>query len=316
MTNHPDALREAVTAITQRATEVSVVDRPAARYGGYLAELARQPPLDSGLMSVGDEETRVSFVILRDAINFGSGYHPYLAKTGGLSGARTIGTLLAARVRADGIPSAETLAEITPVRCAEMFRQPAGGPPYELMAMFAAAWNELGRFLLDNFQGKYSAMVEEAGRSAVRMVDIFARMPCWVDISRYGELAAPFMKRAQLATYGIQLAGAPAARFADLPRLTMFADNLIPHVLRLDGLLAFTAGLEQRIEGGGLIPHGSAAEIEIRAAAVHVCEKLSAAGDLSGRQMMPLQIASALWKRGQQQHYKARPRHRSICFAY
>ena len=47
-----------------------------------------------------------------------------------------------------------------------------------------------------------------------------------------------FFKRAQIAANDLVLAG--VAEFADIDRLTVFADNLLPHVLRLDGVLATT----------------------------------------------------------------------------
>ena len=47
----------------------------------------------------------------------------------------------------------------------------------------------------------------------------------------------PFLKRAQIAA--ADLAHARASPFGDLDELTMFADNLVPHVLRLDGVLGF-----------------------------------------------------------------------------
>ncbi len=43
----------------------------------------------------------------------------------------------------------------------------------------------------------------------------------------------------------------------DLGGLTMFADNLVPHVLRLDGILRLHPGLVARIDRGELIEHGS-----------------------------------------------------------
>ena len=49
----------------------------------------------------------------------------------------------------------------------------------------------------------------------------------------------PFLKRAQIAAADLCRAG--VAEFADLGELTMFADNLVPHVLRLDGILVRSA---------------------------------------------------------------------------
>ncbi len=46
-----------------------------------------------------------------------------------------------------------------------------------------------------------------------------------------------FYKRAQITPSDLALAG--VAEFDDLDRLTIFADNLVPHVLRVDGVLRY-----------------------------------------------------------------------------
>ena len=46
-----------------------------------------------------------------------------------------------------------------------------------------------------------------------------------------------FWKRAQITANDLALAG--VAEFPDLDRLTIFADNLVPHVLRVDGVLRY-----------------------------------------------------------------------------
>ncbi len=73
----------------------------------------RQPRIDAYLEALGNERDRIAFVLLRDAINFGSGYHPWLAKRQGMSGARTIGSLLADHVQRAGLPDARWLSEIS-----------------------------------------------------------------------------------------------------------------------------------------------------------------------------------------------------------
>jgi hypothetical protein len=98
----------------------------------------------------------------------------------------------------------------------------------------------------------------------------------------------------------------------DLDRLTLFADNLVPHVLRLDGVLSFDAGLVERIEHEQLIEHGSHEEVEIRACALHAVELLV---DAHGNTTAAT-IDNALWNRGAGAHYKASPRHRARCTAY
>jgi hypothetical protein len=133
-------------------------------------------------------------------------------------------------------------------------------------------------------------------------------------------LNVPFLKRAQIAAADLARAG--VARFHDLDRLTMFADNLVPHVLRLDGVLTFDPTLTARIERGELIEHGSPSEVEIRACALHAVELIVAAhrdregtrAARAGRRAMD--VDQLLWLRGQAPRYKALPRHRSRCTAY
>ena len=81
----------------------------------------------------------------------------------------------------------------------------------------------------------------------------------------------------------------------------MFADNLVPHVLRLDGLLTYDPGLLERIERGELLEHGSPEEVEIRACALHAVELIAA----ERRGAIEADIDYLLWHRGQEPRYKA-----------
>ena len=55
-----------------------------------------------------------------------------------------------------------------------------------------------------------------------------------------------YYKRAQIATNDLHLAG--VVDFPDIARLTVFADNLVPHVLRLDGVLQYSDELAELID--------------------------------------------------------------------
>ena len=120
----------------------------------------------------------------------------------------------------------------------------------------------------------------------------------------------PLFKRAQIAAADLALAGiAPAD---DLHRLTLFADNLVPHVLRLDGVLEFEPALVARIEAEELLEHDSPQEIEVRACALHAVELLVAAHGTASATV----VDNVLWHRGGEPRYKARPRHRARCTQY
>ncbi len=111
-----------------------------------------------------------------------------------------------------------------------------------------------------------------------------------------------FYKRAQIVPSDLALAG--VAEFDDLDRLTIFADNLVPHVLRCDGVLVYDEPLAARIDAGEILPPGGP-EREIRACALHACELIAQRTGVP-----PRAIDGWLWNRGQAPAYKARPRHR------
>jgi hypothetical protein len=144
-------------------------------------------------------------------------------------------------------------------------------------------------------------------------VELAARLgalPMWRDVSPYDGEEVPFFKRAQIAAADLHLQGlAPAT---DLPALTLFADNLVPHVLRLDGVLELDDGLRARIEREALIEHDSREEVEIRACALHAVELLVAAHGST----TATAVDYVLWTRGGEPRYKAVPRHRARTTAY
>ena len=248
-----------------------------------------------------------AFWLTLDAINFGSGWFPTLRKRPGSSGYGTVAAGLAARLETHGPWSAEELARISEDEIAAVLGQ---DPDHELMALFARSLNDLGRHLLEEHDGRFEAVVDAAGESAEALVELLAAWDCFADASAYQDLELPFLKRAQIAAADLARAGVWRPR--DLDRLTMFADNLVPHVLRLDGILRFDPALAERIEREELIEHGSAEEVEIRACAVHAVELLVAAGGAG----CAAELDQTLWLRGQGGRYKASPRHRSRTTAY
>ena len=180
------------------------------------------------------------------------------------------------------------------------------------MALYAASLRDLGERVVAEHGERFSAVADAADGSAVALAQRLGSWTSFADRSRYGELEVPFLKRAQIAAADLDRAG--VARFGDLPRLTMFADNLVPHVLRLDGILAFDSDLVARIDREELIVHGSPEEVEIRACAVHAVELLVAAAPGDG--LTAAALDQLLWHRGREPYYKASPRHRSRCTAY
>jgi hypothetical protein len=237
-----------------------------------------------------------------------------------MSGYFTVATSLKEEFEREGVMGAERLAGIIAEDCAVVFGQErSDATVMELMGLFARAMNDLGRLLIDRYGGQADTMIRAAEGSAERLVEVLEEMPFYRDVQRYEGMEVPFYKRAQLTAADLSLAlGARGlGGFGDLNRLTIFADNLVPHVLRIDGVLAYDEGLAARIDREELIEAGSAEEVEIRAGAVHAVELMKQALARDGRAVTAMGLDYVLWNRGQERHYKAiKPRHRARTVYY
>jgi hypothetical protein len=292
-----DDVRAACAQIAAEADYVRIDQGALARYDAAAPDgQVPAPALDPDRHYLdGEPEDVALFTLALDTINFGSGWFPTLNKrrdphTGRtVSGAITIAWNLADHFRVQG---PWTTADLRAMRTEPLAAILGQRPDHELMALYAQALRELGRFL-----GSRSVLdvVAEAGGSAERLAASLARGMAFFD-------DRGFYKRAQIAPSDLALAG--VAQLHDLDRLTIFADNLVPHVLRCDGVLVYHPALAAHIDAGKLL-RPERAEREIRACAVHACEQLSA------RLGVPARVLDMwLWNRGQAPEIKARPRHR------
>jgi putative queuosine salvage protein len=319
-----DRVREACAWVAGRARSVRVAEEAIEVHADALLGLEQRSavplagapePGEAGAaaddpaapLGAADRETRAAFVVCLDAINFGSGWWPTIRKRPGLSGYSTMEAGMVERFRAAGTWPAAELAELGPAEIATVLGQ---DPDHPLMDDFARALRDVGTNLLAGFEGRFERLVDDAEGSALGLADRLASWEAFADESTYEGHLVPFYKRAQIAAADLDRAG--VARFGDRHRLTAFADNLVPHVLRVDGVLRLDPALEAAIEAGELLEHGSPAEVELRACAVHAIELLCAAsGGLS-----PPEIDALLWNRGREPRYKVLPRPRSRNTAY
>jgi len=237
------------------------------------------------------------YLLALDAINFGSGWFPLLRKRQldgrPLGGYFTVAWNLADHVRAGGPDgqalNATWLRQIDTREIADILEQPA---ELELMSLYAQALRQLGHFLGER---RALDLVADCRRSAERLAQALAH-----GMALFGD--RPFYKRAQIVPHDLALAG--VAEFDDLHRLTIFADNLVPHVLRCDGVLVYDDDLAARVDAGVMLTLGGS-EREIRACAVHACELIAKRTGVP-----PRTLDAWLWNRGQESEYKARRRHR------
>jgi hypothetical protein len=243
----------------------------------------------------GPPEHVAMYLLCLSTINFGSGWFPTLRKRAGMSGYFTVASSLADRFRASGPWSNEQLRALSTDEVADVLGQPRD---HELMALYSQALRQLGTFLGERTPLQ---LVATANGSAERLARTVAGgMSMWNDVG--------FYKRAQILANDLQLGG--VATFADLDEQTIFADNLVPHVLRCDGVLAYHDDLARRIDSEQILEN-TEQEREIRASAVHACSHIA------GRLGVPERVLDLwLWNRGQAPEYKARPRHRARTVFY
>ncbi|MGI8556779.1 MAG: queuosine salvage family protein [Solirubrobacteraceae bacterium] len=237
----------------------------------------------------GPADAVAGYLLALDAINFGSGWFPLLSKRSGLSGYGTIAAALADQVRQSGPLDGEVLLGMSSRRIAAILGQSA---ELELMALYAQALRSLGAFL----GGRSALAVARGAPGAVGFARLLADgMAMFADRG--------FFKRAQIAAADLHLAG--LVQWTDVDQLTIFADNLVPHVLRVDGVLRYDSQLAGLIDSGRMLRAGGPHEREIRACAVHACEGLARALEVP-----PRVLDNWLWSRGQLPRYKALARHR------
>jgi Potential Queuosine, Q, salvage protein family len=297
----PDEVCAGCAWVAERARSVRIGEGEIEAYAASVARTG-EPEEPS---APADPEAAAAFAICMNAINFGSGWWPRIRKRPGHSGYATM---------AAGVE--ECFADVGPWTADELVGMDAGAigavvdqdPEHPLMPQFAGALRDVGEHLRAEHGGRYLGVAESAD-SIPGLAGVLAAWDSFADVSEYEGRRVPFFKRAQLAVADLHRAGV-----ADLPRierLTAFADNLVPHVLRVDGVLELDRDLTARIEAEELLIHGRPEEVELRACAVHAIELLSAASDLT-----PAEIDGALWNRGRDRRYKSLPRPRSRNTAY
>jgi hypothetical protein len=292
----PDDVRTACRDVAGVARYVTIDDERLAEYAATLGDAPPAPDLGGG-----DDERRAAFSLQLNAVNFGSGWFPTLRKAPGMSGFRTV----EAGLRAHGPWPADELTAFTAERVAGVTGQ---DPAHELMGLFARALQELGSRVAERHDGSFAAMA--AAPSGVALAEELATLPMWRDVSPYGDRLVPFFKRAQIAAADLALQG--LAPKDDYACFTIFADNLVPHVLRIDGVLRVDPDVVARIDAEELLEHDSPEEVELRACAVEAVERLVAAHGST----TAADVDNVLWHRGAGRRYKAQPRHRARTTAY
>jgi len=182
-----------------------------------------------------------------------------------------------------------------------------------------AICREVGRVLADRFNGRFYHLVEEAGGSAVGLVQLLVScFPSFDDSAEWEGDRLIFYKRAQLAPAMLfeQWKGTGAGEFRDINEMTASADYKIPQVLRRLGILEYSALLADFIDERQRMPARSREEIEIRTATILACELIreELEGKIPG--VSSQAVDRMLWHIGQNKSPDDKPYHLTLTINY
>lgn len=174
---------------------------------------------------------------------------------------------------------------------------------------------EVGRGLLRHFGGQAAGLVAAAGGSAAALVTLVtSHFPGFRDEATYRGRQVSLYKRAQIFVGDLfgAFGGRGLGAFRDIAQLTMFADYVVPAVLRQWGVLRYSAVLAAAIDGGFEVAAGAEEEVELRACCIVATERLrELLAARTGSEVLSIQLDWWLWKQGEatlamRSHHKTR----------
>ena len=204
-----------------------------------------------------------------------------------------------------GIPffSGEYLAKLTRKDLQSVF---AGTIEMPMLDERVVLFNEVGRILVEKYQGRYSTFVRSCAPRLYANGDgllerLTTEFPRFRDVSMYHGSEVHIYKLAQLGIWGMHLALSPrgAWKLEDADNLTAFADYIVPVGLRVMNIFEYAPELEKQINSLVEVKRDSDAEIELRASSIYVIAKLTEEINKRRSGMDPLlqpQVDFRFWK--------------------
>lgn len=312
-----DDIRTRAKEVVEMADHVTISDRAVKNLS--LKPLRRQDlSIDPARRFRGDAATTIDFVLMLDAVNFGSGWRDDLRREGSLAGDQrfysSIMEALDRYVDQNGLPDARTLQDISISHLSEIFGLAADKPAAStLLSLFQKSLKDYASYILDHHDGSGLRLIESCSGSAEKLVQSLSEIPSYRDQSVYKGLRVPFYKRAQISAADLHYAlESEGPVFEDIDDLTAFADPALPQILNAFGVLSYSAHLQSMIDSKTELAPGSQEEVEIRAATIEAVEWIRKANP----SMRVMDIDFALWNMAGAKDLKNRPRHITKTMSY
>ncbi len=326
-----DKVRASAALVAEQARSVRIDDARLAALAASLRETV--PPRDAAQFPLQfSERSRVNFETVRALLEFGSGFRLVLKQSTGRGAHETMTAGLFSLFITHGDISAATLVGQSLFDVSTLFSLPlsveAAVPgvlagvatqlvdsPVKALAVFIhRVLGDSGRILqARNCVDFYDLIVKELRPSvavpieANRLIEMMASLfPAFNDVAEHRGQPVQIFKKAQLLCANLKQtfdSGGLSFGVSGAERLTVFADNVIPCVLRSHGVLVLSEELAARVDAGKVLPVGEE-EVELRLVAVEACERIAAASGLDTRR-----LDLYLWELGKQVPYRDLNRH-------
>jgi hypothetical protein len=348
-----DKVRASARWVKSQATKVHINEGAITSFLQTLApaEFAEKTEVVGYPLRFPALEDEVNFWALLSLLNIGSGFRPLLRAVRRPGAFETIqrgvvGMYISAKKLDSAYLASISLEEVgslfdlplfeeKDVHQGIMFMQ-VPSPLHPLGDHIRQILNETGRILLERgIEGGLGQWVvnqlrSKEGRpdSAAQLVEaLAATFPAFNDVHMYKGDKVYILKKAQLLVgdlYRHMRNKDPKFNFADINRLTVFSDNVLPTVLRKLGILTLDSDLASQIDGQQELEAGEA-EVELRALAIEACEEIIQAwrahtekarsAETQPKELIALPAAPSveldyfLWKKGKDDAFRSVERH-------
>jgi hypothetical protein len=272
----------------------------------------------------GSARETVAYLLVLDSLNFcfwpdrGKPKWEIVCGSESLSGYFGLAAALKRAVES-GIPltRADYLARLSLNDLREILGGPGGELP--LMSRRREILNNVGRVLMEAYDGQATNLIEAAQRSAVTLSRLLAeKFPSFRDTADYRGSEVFFYKRGQILASDLHgtFEGKSWGRFDDMEELTAFADYKLPQVLRHLGIFIYEESLACKVDQGVFLKAGSLEEVEVRANTIWAVELIRRELGRLGKTLRAFEIDWILWNLGQDPVFKVKPYHRTRTVFY
>jgi len=312
---HDLAVLETTRYVVENARLVAIVPARLAEFCVHLRRKGATPPAwDASYHLCEGSPRTLNYLLVLDALNFCFwGEPPWEVEYRGqrLSGYWALAAALTRAVE-EGWPlcDASFLANLEAGQLVQILR---GRGEIPLFAQRLHILREVGRGLLHHYGGQFAHAVEQAGGSALALVQaVVENFPSFRDVASYQGREVYFYKRAQILVADIYgcFQGQGWGAFSDLDRLTAFADYKLPQVLRGLGILRYRPPLARRVDAAESLEPGGPEEVEIRAATIWAVENIRECLADMGAPWRSFELDWLLWQQGNRLGAGAPPHHR------